>query len=274
MDLDLVAVERELCRIPDVRAARLVAGADGYPVEIHVLAAPGKAAKQIVRDVQSVTMASFGLDIDHRIVSVVQLEEPGGSESRPTIASAPPSPTPATESTTESTTESATNHRPAPAPAEAEPAVAAPEPTPRLAPHHNLVQLTNTPATTRTVVERVVASRSEGDYECEVTLRRAADLVTGRAEGSVAASAAYRLVAEATLAALSELGQLDRSVHVETATVFEVSGRPVAFVTVVVVHRPYEELLSGSAPVRSGGQHEAIVRAVLDATNRRFAGQH
>jgi hypothetical protein len=38
-----------------------------------VLAQPGKPAEQIVRDVQSVALVEHGLDLDHRIVSVVQL---------------------------------------------------------------------------------------------------------------------------------------------------------------------------------------------------------
>ena len=39
-----------------------------------MLAAPGKPAKQIVRDVQSLALAQYDLDLDHRIVSVVQLD--------------------------------------------------------------------------------------------------------------------------------------------------------------------------------------------------------
>lgn len=71
--LDLVAVERELCRLPDVTVARLVADAAGRVVEAHIIAAPSKHPKQIVRDVQSVALAEFGLELDRRIVSVVQL---------------------------------------------------------------------------------------------------------------------------------------------------------------------------------------------------------
>jgi hypothetical protein len=44
------------------------------PREVHVLATPGKPAKQLVRDVQSVAMAAFDLDIDRRIISVVQID--------------------------------------------------------------------------------------------------------------------------------------------------------------------------------------------------------
>ncbi len=72
-DVDLIEVEEELCRLPEVNAARLVAGPDGRVLEVHILATTGKAPKQIVRDVQSVAIASFGLEVDRRIVSVVQL---------------------------------------------------------------------------------------------------------------------------------------------------------------------------------------------------------
>ena len=73
-NVDLTALERELCRIPEVTAARVVAGTDGGVEEVHILSSPAKHAKQVVRDVQSVAMATFNLDLDRRIVSVVQLD--------------------------------------------------------------------------------------------------------------------------------------------------------------------------------------------------------
>jgi hypothetical protein len=75
--LDVEAVENEIARLPDVVACRIVADSLGRPLEVHVLAHPGKHPKQLVRDVQSVALASFGLDIDRRIVSVVQLNPTG-----------------------------------------------------------------------------------------------------------------------------------------------------------------------------------------------------
>jgi len=102
--VDLASVERELCRIPEVRAARIVADDDGTPLEVHVLASPGKQPKQLVRDVQSVALAARDLDLDHRIVSVVQLDDGNGTAPEPATSMddeptpAPPSvPGPATE---------------------------------------------------------------------------------------------------------------------------------------------------------------------------------
>ena len=73
--------EDELKRLPGIIAASVVTGPDAVPNEIHVLAEPGKSPKQVVRDVQSFAMLKLGLDIDHRIVSVVQIgsDEFGGS---------------------------------------------------------------------------------------------------------------------------------------------------------------------------------------------------
>lgn len=84
--------EDELKRLPGIVAASVVTGPDAVPLEIHVLAEPGKPAKQVVRDVQSFAMVRLGMDIDHRIVSVVQI----GLDDTPTLV---PSPADATEAT-------------------------------------------------------------------------------------------------------------------------------------------------------------------------------
>lgn len=73
----LAELEQELARLQHISAVRVVANHVGTPVEIHVLARPGKQPKQLVRDVQSLAMASFGLRVDRRIVSVVQLGDDG-----------------------------------------------------------------------------------------------------------------------------------------------------------------------------------------------------
>lgn len=72
--MDVVALQEKIGRIDGVEAARVVAG-NGQIEEIHVLARRNKAPKQLVRDVQSLSQALFGEDIDRRIVSVVQLAD-------------------------------------------------------------------------------------------------------------------------------------------------------------------------------------------------------
>ena len=72
MDHDVL--EQELKKIPGVNAVRIVLSEAAEPVEVHVLAGAGKAPKQVVRDVQTVAQAVFGIDLDRRIISVVQMD--------------------------------------------------------------------------------------------------------------------------------------------------------------------------------------------------------
>lgn len=212
VEFDLTEVEAELCRLPDVTAVRIVADGVGRPVEVHVLANAGKPAKQIVRDVQSVALASFGFDLDRRIVSVVQLAANG---------TAKPSLSLAAESTT------------------------------------------------RPQIVTVQAQSSGFRTSVQVTLGTSEDERTGYAEGSIAASARPRLLAEATLDALRQLEPAAECLDVDTAQVTRAGAHDVVVVLLVSVDPPHERHLSGSAIVY---QHtdDAVVRAVLDATNRRL----
>ncbi len=80
-------LEESITHLDSVDAARVVT--DGPRVsEVHVIAAPGKPAKQVVRDVQSLAMARFGASIDRRVISVVQISPTdltGAATSRPAL---------------------------------------------------------------------------------------------------------------------------------------------------------------------------------------------
>ncbi|MEX1163122.1 MAG: hypothetical protein WEB03_06030 [Nitriliruptor sp.] len=68
-------VESCLASIPGVLGARIVAGFEREVDELHVVTTLDRAPKQTVRDVQTLLMARFGVTTDHRVVSVVQLDE-------------------------------------------------------------------------------------------------------------------------------------------------------------------------------------------------------
>ena len=78
-------LERTLCRIPHVTSARVVPDGGDTVRELHIVATLDKPAKQVVRDVQSVAMASFGVTVDRNVVSVVQLD----ADDQPSGARAP-----------------------------------------------------------------------------------------------------------------------------------------------------------------------------------------
>jgi len=80
-------LEESITHLESVDAARVVS--EGSRVtEVHVIAATGKPAKQVVRDVQSLAMARFGASVDRRVISVVQISPTqlgGEMRSRPAI---------------------------------------------------------------------------------------------------------------------------------------------------------------------------------------------
>ena len=83
----LAKLEQDLLRVPGVRSARVV-GTD-VPSEIHIVTTSKRSPKQVVRDVQSLAAAGFGMPIDHRIVSVVQLDDPAPGATADSFSSRP-----------------------------------------------------------------------------------------------------------------------------------------------------------------------------------------
>jgi hypothetical protein len=86
----LPELEDALRQVPGIRAVSVVTGPDSVPTEIHIVASRTKGAKQVVRDVQSLALAAHGIDIDHRIVSVVQFDD--GDVNAPAVIRLPDTP--------------------------------------------------------------------------------------------------------------------------------------------------------------------------------------
>ncbi len=212
-DIELSDLEAEFCRIPDVNAVRIQIDESGRPTEVHVLATPDKPAKQLARDIQSVAMTSFGLEIDRRIISIVQLGES----------------------------------------------------------QRSMVLDDDGADTFRPVLDDVSTQRTGMRSLVRVTLRNGEQVATGFAEGSVASVARCRLIVSATLDALRQLEASAECIDVDSAVVSRVGSHDVAVVTVVFVLGSTELTVAGSAVVREHQDDQAVVRAVLDATNRRLS---
>ena len=73
--LDISAMEDDLARIPAVSSARVVIE-DEEVREVHVVCGGGRSAKIVSRDAQSLLAARWGIEVDHRKISVVQLQDP------------------------------------------------------------------------------------------------------------------------------------------------------------------------------------------------------
>lgn len=70
-------LERAISRIRGVLSSRVVLDTSETKVEeLHVLAHTGRNAKQVVRDIVSLLQAQYSLEVDHRVISVAQVEAP------------------------------------------------------------------------------------------------------------------------------------------------------------------------------------------------------
>jgi hypothetical protein len=211
----LPQLEEDLRQIPGVRAASVVTGPDAVPTEVHVLASPGKAAKQVVRDVQSLAMARYDIDIDHRIVSVVQMGED--------------------------------------------------EPTLEVLRADDVAD-----APVRPAVASIMVRSSGGSTEATISLAVGDISFEGRASGPAGHSHRARLVAVATVDAVSEL--LGQVCEVESSEVLRVGPREVVLtVLTMMLPRLGEQVLTGAAVVR-GDEADAVARSVLAALNRQLTG--
>lgn len=76
-------LEREINKLDGVSSSRVLSTGTEID-EIHVIAPRDRAAKKIVRDIESLLLVRFGMRVDHRKISVVQT----GAEPSPTV---PPS---------------------------------------------------------------------------------------------------------------------------------------------------------------------------------------
>jgi hypothetical protein len=66
-------VERLLLTVEGVDSLKIVPDGQGGIDEIHVLSSSGLGAKQIVRNIESALLAQFGLQVDHRKISIAQI---------------------------------------------------------------------------------------------------------------------------------------------------------------------------------------------------------
>jgi hypothetical protein len=192
---------------------------------VHVLAAPGKPAKQIVRDVQSLAMAQYDIDLDHRIVSVVQIEDEAGAEASAASDFSEVSDSP----------------------------LAAGEEV-----------LDEIEAQARPVITEIGVRSTGAEIEVEVRLELDDDTFVGIERGAAAASARARLVASATISALDELlgvpAAVESAAVVETGT-----HSVALVVLTLSVPRVGAQSVAGSAVVRgeeSDAVARAVLAAV------------
>jgi hypothetical protein len=276
-------LEGSLSQIAGVRAVRIVASDDGRIEEVHVLALPGKAPKQLCRDIESTLQALYGIAIDRRKISIAQigvveedsapavegaqdavLAEPSDAAPAAATDAVPAAPsTPATSGglgrglasliSNDAGRQAGKAHASHPRRryADVHPIGAPFEAVQRV----RIVGVEVDTDSLRTTV-RVRLSSEDGE-------------VRGEAVGPAGKATVQRLVAEATLKAIEQLGITPNCYAVEDCAVANLGGRQVAVCSIVTVTSDGEQVLSGSAVVRHTAE-SATAKATLDALNRRM----
>jgi len=122
----------------------------------------------------------------------------------------------------------------------------------------------------RLALARLTLSTDGLGVEATVSLTRGEHEHTGTAEGPATPASVHRVVAAATLAALAGVLGRDHRVDVEAVTVTPMGDGMVAVVQVLWSSFEGNERLTGASEVREDPR-QAVIRATLDAVNRRLA---
>jgi hypothetical protein len=197
-------IENALCRIADVKAARIVVNQSQEIEEIHILATSSKGPKQLTRDIESALMALYGLAVNHRKISIAQIDDRDLSISKP---------------------------------------------RPRIL----------------SLKHEVLGHKAK----VTVVLEHNNSVFEGTGEGPASKIGRIRLVALATLNAVEKIVPDSITFSLEDITAINI-GKDMAVITLIaILGIEGYETYAGCALVRED-EREAIVRAVLDAVNRRL----
>jgi len=110
---------------------------------------------------------------------------------------------------------------------------------------------------------------SEAQAKVNVTLRHDENIYKGISTGIHTSRNSKRLVIDATLKSLNELFGSNQDIVLEDFETVKLAGSEVYNVALCAINGVSEEIHVGSAIVR-GDEKEALVRATLDALNRRI----
>ena len=122
----------------------------------------------------------------------------------------------------------------------------------------------------RPQLEKVQIVSEPDGAQVDVLLKMGTTAVTGSSRGVPTTKSWLYLAASATLTAVSQFLTPEITFNVEDASINSSRPNKVALVSIMVFNKGRQQLLTGSCPV-SHDDREAIVKATLDALNRKFA---
>lgn len=126
------------------------------------------------------------------------------------------------------------------------------------------------PMTQRPLVSSVVAAQAGTELRIEVKLGSGGEEFVGTSTGPTSKSWVRRTVVVATLEAVKGLTKQALAFALEDVTIVTLSRERVALVALSAVSGGPEQIYCGTAHIRHD-EKDAIVRATLDAVNRRIS---
>jgi hypothetical protein len=193
-----------LNKIPGILSSRIITDDTHAITEVHILSDITRGPKQIVRDVQSALLAKFDLTIDHKIISVAQIEGSGLAV-----------------------------------------------------------------RDFRLTIDSIRVRSEQGKVEVTVILGKDEQTFEGNASGGNSAQGRLRVVADAALQAVHRFLNKDFLFVLSDAVKINLADRKAIAVSILHFTDLGEEYLSGSAIIKTD-DNEAVVKATLDAVNRRL----
>ncbi len=233
--LPLKKAEELLLTLQDVVSARILSDEHGAVESIHVLVTGTSTPKQVVRNIESALMASLGMRVDHRKISVAT------SVRRPPVTGE------------FEVVEKANEMK--------ELAIASPGAVERP------MEIAGRALYFEDVEVR--GSRAKG-VACKVTLRRGKESFVGESEGFESEKSRVEISARAALAAIA-LCDRELKLAFEGVKVIDAFDRQLVLVGIMVRQERSNVLLTGSCEVKESLE-TASALAVLNATNRWVEG--
>ncbi|MBK5252409.1 MAG: hypothetical protein JJE29_07240 [Peptostreptococcaceae bacterium] len=202
LGIDTANIEKTINSLNNVISCKVIVD-DGKISEVHVLADDSRNPKQISRDVQSAVMAGFDMELDHKKISVAQVDL-----------------------------------------------------------QHDLVK------NSRPKIKRVGISSEGNKIEVVVELWDRGDVYESRASGYNTQRVLQRLLAEATLDCINDIVKMESRFVLEGIRKIRLVEEDIYVVGISQMGPMQEIFLSGTSVVQSD-EKRSVVKAVLDAINRK-----
>ena len=271
--------QRWIAQINGVLQCKIDLDEAGGIAGVHVVAGMERDPRHIVRDVESLLKARLDLDVYYKKIGVVQVVDNGpragtAEPDRPAARAGHARPGPVVVPGS-----GVTFHPPRPSDDHADdvplmppPSAAASQPGGRAGelPDPIPAILVAEDLDTRIVCGGVGVMASEATLRAEVHLRAGSVEARGLREGPNHAESDIQLVAQAALAAVTELVADPVLLHLREVRLLEVGGKPIVLTAIDLVEGRQSTTLFGTCGT-SHNRQQAVVHAVLDALNRRLA---